>query len=232
MSVAGNGTLGKFLSTTTNVGATDADYTIAFWILPVNSAPPAGDGFQTAVAYGDSGGINGNEFYFDQAPNFLQPHYIQAPSDTLIGGGVYSTTVMTFTAIVHTAAAGGSTTIYRGNGNAALTTTVVAGATPTVPTQKFQLFNEINTPNEPLNGSLLAVRVWSAALGVDEVQIEYQGGCKPKTRLASLARFHPLLNVTNDTVDWSGNAFSLTATGTLLAGTAAPPISWGAPPLL
>ncbi len=230
MSTGGNGTLGNYLNTTTNVGSFDADYTCCWWMQPSSTAPSQGDGFQVVCTFGDSPGAACTEFYLNQAPSFRQPRLIVV-ADTVIGGGVVSATAMTFFALVHTAG-GASTTVYRGAGNTALTTTVIGGATPTVPTQALQLFNEMGVVNEPLNGDLIGFRAWSVALTAAEVQIEYQGGMKPKTQLGALARFHPLLNATDCILDWSGHGFNFTLTGALSTKTTAPPVSWGAPPLL
>lgn len=80
-------------------------------------------------------------------------------------------------------------------------------------------FGASNAGNEPLDGRIAAVKMWTTALTLSEVDAELNQF--PPAIAANLQRYHPFR--IPETADYSGNGFTLTA-GTGTTTEADPPI--------
>lgn len=221
MSAAGNGTLGRYLSTA-SVDDFQIDWTLMLWVCPSGGVPPEGDGYQVITSLEFAGGAVYSQLYLDQAPNNLNCRYnnVGVTRDELISGGPLSATLMTLLAIAHTGGnqAGASTTVYRGNAGADMTSDTYAN--DPVAADAFYAFNWSGN-TEPLNGELGQMKVWNRVLTLDELYFEYR-------RIApgmadGLTRFYPLLDgSTSPGVDRSGAGNDMTLTGALVTSRRSP----------
>lgn len=223
--ISNNGGANALFSVTDN-GAFNGDYTVECWLRPSTDV----GGFMGFWAASNAASTLTEECFLEGATttgfwdNMTSGVFI----DTAWPGAVVSRTNATFWAITHSVAAGQST-MYRGNGNAALSSTTFADVQATT-IANIIILNFFSTA-EGVNGDMGSWVLRDAALTQREVENDYQR-LRPWSRMSSVRRFHPLLNVATETVDWSGNAFSLTLFGTLLEGTRFPPVPWSPPALM
>lgn len=82
-------------------------------------------------------------------------------------------------------------------------------------------FDETSTGN--FYGRLAAVKVWKAVLTLAEIQQESRQVMPVRT--ATLAAWYPLLSPSAGEIDYSGNAKTLTVTGTPITASG-PPVTW------
>lgn len=115
---------------------------------------------------------------------------------------------------------GGTVTLYSSAAGSALAT--ATGSAVSGAAISFQVGGSAFA-SEFLNGRIAALKVWSAALTVAEIENEL-GQYQP-IRLANLFRYHPLINA--ELVDYAGAGRNFTAGAVAATTEAGPPIRWG-----
>lgn len=226
--ISNNGTGPNALFDTANLGAFNGDYTVEFWT--VIGAPTGG--FECFWCVADATNALSLECFL--AGDGISPFFDNATSgvfiDTAWPGGVVAAGQRIFWAISHTAGGTNQSTMYKGVGNGALASTTFADAQVTTIVNGI-LFDFFSLA-EPLNANMASWCLRNAALTQREIENDYQR-LRPWSRMSSVQRFHPLFNVADAVVDWSGNEFNWTTFGgALQAGTAFAPVPWSPPAVM
>lgn len=138
-------------------------------------------------------------------------------SQGFFGSGITTGVWLNLTTVVDNTAANG-VTIFR-NGVADVTGSTGTSGT----TNKLWLGTDQAPANDWLNGDIACCKIWDAALTANEVKLEIWQFLP--VRQANLNAFYPFFSTSNDTIDYSVNARTLTKVGTL-TDTEGPPIPW------
>lgn len=220
MSVAGNGTLSKYL-TRAAPSFLDHNWSMAIWLCPSGGAPSQGDGYQTPWSI-EAPGWTLSSFYFNQSPNNRDLYYYSSNLDTLILANV-SATVPTFFAVTHDGDATNSTIVYYGIPGSALVKNSLGADSFIAGVGTIWLYTQ-SANNEPFNGEIIAQAYYASVLTDAQVNAVYRQ-MAPKVAQGG-GMFYPLLNVATGRYDASGNELNYTATGTLVDSRRMPPVPW------
>ncbi len=101
--------------------------------------------------------------------------------------------------------------------------TWLSGAVANTPTSVV-IGNQL-IPTVPMLGNVVSFFSWSVALSDAEMQRQYLR-LSSAVRPQDLNRWHPMLNVANVAVDWSGQGHAPTVTGTYTDSRIMPPIPY------
>lgn len=205
---------GDGLTRTTNLPSISA-FTMMGWFYLVNA--PASGTWNTPFMIGTT--TSGQWFGLQ----------IQGPSGSTIfdiwanGGDAVGTTIISIGAWHHYALTYDGTTLRAYlDGTQECT---FAGGPGALSSQVMKFGHDIETPDEHIDGRMMAIKVWSAALSAAEVASEMQT-ILPK-RLANLNTFTPGFPGSGERArDYSGVGGNWTEDGTLTDEDPAP-ISWG-----
>lgn len=212
---------------TANVGAFNGDYTVECWLRPDVDVGPfmgfwaAGDATLTGTEECFLEGASGNGFWNNSTAGSTDTQWP--------GAAGIDRTKATFWALSHTVAAGQST-MYRGDNGGALASVTFADV-QAVTMANMIILNFFSTA-EGVNGDMGSWVLRNAALTQREIENDYQR-LRPWSRMSSVQRFHPLLNVSGQLLDWSGNGFALTLFGgPFTEGVKFPPVPWSPPAVM